>query len=107
MSNNWELDDWESIDSNGGTIGTGINRAIHKLVVAIFNSGSKTSGALNYATAAIEKAENSLTTSIENASKSADKHADALTHATWILAIATGVLALATVALVVVTFVHN
>lgn len=39
----FELEDWNDINSNGGTIGTGINRAIHKLTVAIFNSGSKTS----------------------------------------------------------------
>ena len=107
MSDNWELNDWESIDNNGGTIGTGINRAIHKLVVAIFNSGSKTSTALNYAKATIKEAAESMSTAIDKASKSADKHAEALTRATWILAAATAVLALATIALVVVTFVRG
>ena len=36
MSDNWELDDWKDIDDNGGTIDTGINRAIHKLFVVTF-----------------------------------------------------------------------
>ena len=40
---NFELDDWDDINHNGGTVGTGINRAIHKLTIAIFNSGSKIS----------------------------------------------------------------
>ncbi|HAS80558.1 MAG: hypothetical protein UR25_C0001G0164 [Candidatus Nomurabacteria bacterium GW2011_GWE1_32_28] len=93
---NFELEGWEDINQNGGTVGTGINRAIHKLTVAIFNSGSKTSTALGYAKDAIEKA-----------SSSSDKHTDALVRVTWILAIATGVLALATIALVIITFVKG
>ncbi len=93
---NFELDGWDDINQNGGTVGTGINRAIHKLTVAIFNSGSKTSTALSYAKDAIEKA-----------SSSSDKHTDALVRATWILAIATGILALATIALVIITFVKG
>lgn len=93
---NFELENWYEINQNGGTIGTGINHAIHKLTVAIFNSGSKTSTALNYTKSALEKA-----------SDSSDKHADALIRATWILAIATDILALATIALVIVTFVRR
>jgi hypothetical protein len=107
MSDNWELDDWNDIDNNGGTIGTGINRAIHKLVVAIFNSGSKTSTALFGARDAIKEAEEGMSRAIDAASKSADKHATALTHATWVLALATGVLAIATIALVAVTLYHG
>ncbi|MFZ1075192.1 MAG: hypothetical protein WAN50_02360 [Minisyncoccia bacterium] len=103
MSDNWELDDWENINTNGGTVGTGINRAIHKLTVAIFNSGSKTSTALNHAKATLQEATKEMSAAIDKASNSADKHAEALTRATWILATATGVLALATIALVIVT----
>lgn len=104
---NFELEDWDDINQNGGTIGTGINRAIHKLTVAIFNSGSKTSTALSYAKDAIEKASVDMTDVINKASSSSDKHTDALIRATWILAIVTGILALATIALVIVTFVKG
>jgi len=105
--NDWELNDWESIDSSGGTVGTGINRAIHKLTVAIFNSGSKTSTALNYAEATMKEAADAMSVEINKASNSADNHARALTRATWVLAGATGILALATVALVLVTFLRG
>ncbi len=104
---NFELEGWEDINQSGGTIGTGINHAIHKLTVAIFNSGSKTSTALNYAKETVKEAAENMSTAINQASSSADKHATALTRATWILAVATGVLALATIALVVVTFVRG
>ena len=104
---NFELEGWEDINQSGGTVGTGINRAIHKLTVAIFNSGSKTSAALTYTKEAIKEAAKDMSSAINTASSSADKHATALTRATWILAVATGVLALATIALVVATFVRG
>lgn len=43
-----ELDGWDDINSSGGTIGTGINKAIHKLVVAISNLRSTASSQLIY-----------------------------------------------------------
>lgn len=107
MSDNSELDDWNDINNSGGTIGTGINRAIHKLVVAIFNSGSKTSTGLNHAEVVIKEFSADMSRAINAASNSADKHATALTRATWALGVATAVLALATIALVVVTFVRG
>ncbi len=103
----FELEGWDDINQNGGTVGTGINRAIHKLTVAIFNSGSKTSAAVNFANRTIEEASKNTSAAIDKASGSADKHATALTRATWVLAVATGILALATVALVVETFMHG
>lgn len=60
MSDNAELDGWEDIDNNGGTIGTGINKAIHRLVIAIFNSGSKTSHQLIYLKDKIEELNKNL-----------------------------------------------
>ena len=64
MANNIfpELDGWDEINSNGGTIGTGINKAIHKLVVAIANSRSATSAQLGY-----------LRNTVEELHKSADQ----------------------------------
>ena len=103
----FELEGWDEINQNGGTVGTGINRAIHKLTVAIFNSGSKTSTAVRYAKKTIEEASKNLSAAIDKASSSADKHATALTRATWVLAAATAILALATIALVFVTFVRG
>lgn len=107
MPDDLELDGWDDIDISGGTIGTGINRAIHKLTVAIFNSGSKTSSALNHAKVTINSAAESMSVAIHEASNSADKHAEALTRATWVLVAATGILALATIALVAVTFMRG
>ena len=103
----FELEDWKDINQSGGTIGTGINRAIHKLTVAIFNSGSKTSTALIRTKDAVKEATENMSAAINKASNSSDKHTEALTRATWILAIATGILALATIALVIVTYVRN
>lgn len=73
MSNS-ELDGWEDINQNGGTVGTGINRAIHKLTVAIFNSGSKTSTQVGYLGNKIDR----LNANLEEANKSSDKLTKAL-----------------------------
>lgn len=75
---NFELDGWEDINQNGGTVGTGINRAIHKLTVAIFNSGSKTSTQVGYLGNKIDR----LNTNLEKANESSDKLTKALNRIT-------------------------
>lgn len=77
MSNS-ELENWEEINQNGGTIGTGINRAIHKLVVAIFNSGSKTSTQISYLGNKIDR----LNANLEKSNKSSDRLTRALNQIT-------------------------
>lgn len=76
---NFELKDWEDIEKDGGTIGAGINKAIHKLVVAIFNSGSKTSGQLGYVTEKI----NELNKNLKTANESSDRLTEALNKITF------------------------
>lgn len=77
MSNS-ELENWDDINQSGGTIGTGINRAIHKLVVAIFNSGSKTSTQISYLGNKIDR----LNRNLEESSKSSDRLTGALNNIT-------------------------
>lgn len=75
---NFELEDWEDINQNAGTVGTGINRAIHKLTVAIFNSGSKTSTQVSYLGDKLEK----LNKNLEESTKSSDRLTKALNNIT-------------------------
>lgn len=66
--NNFELEGWDDINQNGGTVGTGINKAIHRLTVAIFNSGSKTSTQVSYLGNKID----TLNQNLEESSKSSE-----------------------------------
>jgi predicted RNase H-like nuclease (RuvC/YqgF family) len=75
---NFELEGWEEINQNGGTVGTGINKAIHKLTVAIFNSGSKNSTQISYLGDKIDK----LNINLEESNKSSDKLTKALNRIT-------------------------
>lgn len=75
---NFELEGWDDINQNGGTVGTGINRAIHKLTVAIFNSGSKTSTQVGDLGHKIDR----LNTNLEESNKSSDKLTAALNRIT-------------------------
>lgn len=75
---NFELEDWDEINQNGGTIGTGINRAIHKLTIAIFNSGSKTSTQVAYLGSKVED----LNKNIEESSKASEKLSRSLNRLT-------------------------
>ncbi len=75
---NFELNGWEDINQDGGTVGTGINRAIHKLTVAIFNSGSKTSANIGYLKDQITK----LNENLEESNKSSDRLTKALNKIT-------------------------
>ena len=75
---NFELEDWEDINQSGGTIGTGINKAIHKLVVGIFNSGSKTSGQVGHLGGKIDE----LNKNLKNASESSTSLAKSLNRLT-------------------------
>lgn len=43
-----ELEGWDEINSDPGTIGAGINKAIHKLTISIANLRSATSSQLGY-----------------------------------------------------------
>lgn len=70
----FELEGWEDINQNGGTVGTGINRAIHKLTVAIFNSGSKTSGQVQHLQDIITQ----LNKTLKESSQSSDKHSSSM-----------------------------
>jgi hypothetical protein len=84
--NNFELEDWEDINQNGGTIGTGINKAIHKLVVSIFNSGSKTSGQVMHLGSEVKK----LNENLKEASESSKNLTISIRNATWTAAIVGG-----------------
>lgn len=95
MTNNLtpELDGWEDINSNGGTIGTGINKAIHKLVVALVNIRLTTSSKLGHLQSKIGSLEESvnrmnhsfevLNKNIENADKSSTELSKALNRLTF------------------------
>jgi len=83
---NFELQDWEDINQNGGTTGTGLNKAIHKLVVSIFNSGSKTSGQVMHLGTEIKK----LNENLKEASTSSAKLTTSIRNATWTAAIVGG-----------------
>ena len=78
---NFELEDWDDINQNGGTIGTGINKSIHKLVVAIFNSGSKTSTHIGY----LENKVDQLNKNLEESAKSSDRNSKAMNYLTLAL----------------------
>lgn len=62
MTNNIfpELDGWDEINSDPGTIGTGINKAIHKLVISIASLRSATSAQLVYLQDKIERLQNNV-----------------------------------------------
>lgn len=75
---NPELEGWDDINQNGGTIGAGINRAIHRLTIGIFNSGSKTSTQISYLGNKIER----LNENLEKANQSSDKLTEALNRIT-------------------------
>jgi len=75
---NPELEGWDDINQNGSTIGTGINRAIHRLTIGIFNSGSKTSTQISYLGNKIE----TLNANLEKANQSSDKLTEALNRIT-------------------------
>ncbi len=79
--NNFELEGWDEINQNGGTIGTGINKSIHKLTVAIFNSGSKTSTHVGYLKDKVEQ----LNKNLEESSKSSDRNSRAMKYLTGAL----------------------
>ena len=79
MPNNPELEEWDSINSNGGTIGTGINRAIHKLVLAIFNAGFKTSTQVEHLGDKIDE----LNENLKDASRSSNNLARSLNWLTF------------------------
>ncbi len=95
MTNNIspELDGWEDINSNGGTIGTGINKAIHKLVVALVNIRLTTSSQLSHLHSKIGSLEEStnrmngsferLNKNIEKADESSTKLSKALNRLTF------------------------
>ena len=94
MSNNPfpELDGWDEINSSPGTIGTGINKAIHKLVISLANLRSATSSQLGYLQNKIKGLEGSvdklnqqfkkLNENIEKADASSSKLAKALNRLT-------------------------
>jgi len=94
MTNNIfpELDGWDEINSDAGTIGTGINKAIHKLVVAIANSRAATSAQLGYLKDNVEELHKSvgqlnisfvqLNENIKKADESSTKLAAALNRLT-------------------------
>lgn len=84
---NFELEGWEDINQNGGTVGTGINRAIHKLTVAIFNSGSKTSTNISYLKDQITK----LNENLEESNKSSDRLTKALNKITLVGVVIAGI----------------
>jgi hypothetical protein len=87
---NFELEGWDDINKNGGTVGTGINQAVHRLTVAIFNSGSKTSSQLAYLKNQIGR----LNTNLEESNESSDKLTRALNKITLWGVIIAGVAAM-------------
>ncbi|KKQ64409.1 MAG: hypothetical protein US86_C0022G0007 [Candidatus Daviesbacteria bacterium GW2011_GWA2_38_24] len=94
MANNIfpELEGWDAINSDGGTIGSGINKAIHRLVVAIANLRSATSAQLGYLTDKVEELHKSadqlnksfvqLNENLKKADESSTKLATALNRLT-------------------------
>lgn len=85
--NNFELEGWEDINQNGGTVGTGINKAIHKLTVAIFNSGSKNSTQVSFLGDKIDK----LNKNLEESNASSDKLTKALNKITFAGVVVAGI----------------
>ena len=88
-----ELDGWDEINSDPGTIGTGINKAIHRLVISIANLRSVTSSQLGYLQNKIERLQNNvsqlnesfsqLNENIKKADESSTKLAGALNKLTF------------------------
>jgi len=81
-----ELDGWDDINSNGGTIGTGINHAIHKLVIAIANLRGSTSSHLGFLENNLKELKENvdrLNENIKNADTSSTKLATALNRLTF------------------------
>lgn len=83
-----ELDkkEWEDINSNGGTIGTGINRAIHKLVHSIVNTRLTISSQLSNLQSRIDN----LNKNIEEANRSSSELSSSLNRLTLWGVIITG-----------------
>ena len=96
-----ELDGWDEINSSGGTIGTGINKAIHKLTLSIANLRSATSAQLGYLQSkvgglhhSVDKLNDSfiqLNKNIEKADASSTRLATALNHLTLAGVIVAGI----------------
>ncbi len=86
------MDGWDDINSSGGTIGTGINKAIHRLVISIANLRSSVSSQLTYVKGKIESLNQSfeqLNENIQKADQSSTKLARALNKLTfWAVVIA-------------------
>lgn len=90
---NPELEGWEDINSSPGTIGVGINKAIHRLVISIVNLRSSTSTQLVYLQNEIKHLQtsadrlnqlfNQLNETIKKASDSSTKLATALNRLTF------------------------
>lgn len=76
---NFELEDWDEINQDGGTVGTGINKAIHKLTVAIFHSGKDISGQVMHLGTHLEK----LNSNLVRASTSSENLTTSIRNATW------------------------
>src|SRR3989344_6978520 len=94
-----ELDGWDEINSSPGTIGTGINKAIHRLVISLTNLRSATSAKLGYLNNKVERLQGSidklnqcfvqLNKNIEKADESSTKLSTALNRLTsWGVSIA-------------------
>lgn len=102
MSNNIfpELDGWDEINSSPGTIGVGINKAIHRLVISLANLRSSTSSQLRYLQNKIEDIQvvaNKLNQSfiqlnenIKKADESSTNLANALNNLTFYGVLVTG-----------------
>lgn len=94
MTNNIfpELDGWDEINSSPGTIGAGINKAIHRLVISIANLRSGVSSQLGYLQNKIQRLHDSanqlnqsfiqLNEAIKKADESSTKLATALNRLT-------------------------
>jgi|SRR3989338_10799002 len=88
-----ELEGWDEINSSGGTIGTGINKAIHRLVISLANLRSSTSSQLRYLQNKVEGLQTSvaqlnqcferLNENIERADESSTKLSTALNRLTF------------------------
>lgn len=88
-----ELEGWDEINSSPGTIGTGINKAIHRLVISIANLRSDVSSQLGYLQNKIERLQNSadqlnqsfekLNENIKKADESSIRLASALNRLTF------------------------
>jgi len=88
-----ELEGWDEINSDGGTIGTGINKAIHKLVFSLASLRSALSFQLGYlkdkvgdlqkSTNELNQSFNQLNENFKKADESSTKLAGALNRLTF------------------------